>query len=63
MGGVAIKRVFSKNLSTGNGDFWKFYFIFCLCSPIFLNNIFYDVICLINTDSIFALNTVNVEEL
>ena len=42
--------------------FLKIYFIFCLCYPISLNNIFNDVICLVNTDSIFILTNVNVEE-
>ena len=41
----------------------EFYFIFFLCSPIFLNNIFHDVICLINNNSMLNLITVNVEDL
>ena len=43
------------------GWFLGFYFIFCLCSPIFLNIFFHNVICLVNNDSIFTLNNVNVE--
>ena len=44
---------------------WRFLIFdlfFCFCSPIFLNDLFYDVICLVNTDSIFIFNNVNVEE-
>ena len=41
----------------------KLYFIFCLCYPILLNNVYHDMICLVNTDYIFNLNYVNVEEL
>ena len=45
---------------------WKwwlldFYLIFCFRSPIFFNNIFYDVICLFNTDAVFTFNNVNIE--
>ena len=40
----------------------KFNFIFCFCSPILLNGIFHDVICLVNNDAIFICNIVNVEE-
>ena len=32
------------------------------CSPISMNNFYHDVICMVNTDSIFTLNNVNVEE-
>ena len=39
----------------------EFYLIFCLCYPILLNNVFHDMICLVNADSIFTLNSVNVE--
>ena len=38
----------------------KFHFIF-FCTPILLNDIFQYVICLVNTDSIFTFNDVNVE--
>ena len=41
----------------------KFDFILCFCSPIFLNDIFHDVIYLVNNDAIFTFNNVNVEEL
>ena len=41
----------------------KLYLISCLCSPIFLNNIFDDIICLVNTDSILTLDYVNIEDL
>ena len=49
------------------GIYWKwrfleFYLIFCFFHPIFLNAIFHVVICLVNTDSIFNFNHVNVEE-
>ena len=43
--------------------FLKCYFIFCLFSPLLLNNVFHDVIYLINTDFIFTLNYVYVEEI
>ena len=39
------------------------YLIFCLCSPIFPNNIFHDVICLVNTNSMFTSNNLNVDGL
>ena len=45
------------------GWFMEFYFIFFLFYPISVNNIFHDMISLINTDLIFTLNNVNVEEL
>ena len=35
---------------------------FMFCSPIFLNGIFHHVTCLVNTDAIFTLNHINVEE-
>ena len=41
----------------------KIYFIFCLCSTILLNDVFDDMICLVNTDSILTLDHVNVEEI
>ena len=41
----------------------KFYFIFFLCSPIFLNNCFGGMICLVKSDSIFTLYYVNIEEI
>ena len=40
----------------------KLYFIFCLCYPIFMNNGFNDMICMLNTNSRFTLYYVNVEE-
>ena len=62
MRGVSTKSVFSKKVYVGNGDLPKFNFIFCSPLPIFLNDIFHDVICLVNTDAIFTLNNVNFEE-
>ena len=46
---------------------WKlwllvFYFVFCFYYSMFLNNIFYDVICLVNTNYVFILNNVHVKE-
>ena len=41
----------------------EFYPIFCLCSLILLNNIFHDLICLVNIYSIFTFNNANVEEI
>ena len=38
-------------------------FIFCLFSPILLNGVVDDMICCINTDSIFTLDYVNAEEI
>ena len=37
--------------------------MFCICSPIFLNKNFQDVVCLVNNNYIFTLNYVNVEDL
>ena len=34
-----------------------------LCYPIFLDDVIDDLICLINTDTMFTLDNVNVEEL
>ena len=62
MRGVAINSVFSNKVSTGKG-LLKFCFIFYLCSLILLNNVFHDVICLVNTDSIFTLNYVSVDDI
>ena len=41
----------------------KIDFIFFLCSPILLNNILDDMICMINTYSIFTFYDINIEEL
>ena len=42
--------------------FLKLYFIFCCCYPIFLNNSFDYIIYLVNTDFIFTLNYINIED-
>ena len=39
--------------------FLELYSIFCICSPIFLNNVFGDVIFIGNTELIFILNYAN----
>ena len=39
------------------------YFVFCLCSPILLNGFFNDMICMINTDSIFTFDCIHIEDL
>ena len=41
----------------------EFCLIFSIFSPIFLHNIFHDVICLVNTDSMFTLNHANIEDI
>ena len=56
-----MKSVFSKDLSIENGDCWNFTSSFVFF-PIFLNNTFHGVICLVNTDSLFSLNCVTVWE-
>ena len=56
-----MKCVFSKDVSTGNVDSWKFTsYIFLL--PNILEYYFHDVIYLVNTDAIFTSNNVNLEE-
>ena len=57
-----MKSVCSKEVYSGNFNFLIFNFIFCFFPPICLNEIFHDVICLVNTDAIFNLNNVNVEQ-
>ena len=45
------------------GWLMKLDFIFCLCYPILLDNVFDHMICLINTDSIFTLDDINIEDI
>ena len=45
------------------GRLLKIDFIFCLCSPIFLDGVFDDMIFLINTYYIFTLDYINIEEI
>ena len=42
---------------------WERYLIFCLCYPILLDDVIDDMIYIINTDSMFTLDDVNVEEI
>ena len=47
---------------------WKRWFlkldiIFCLCSPLLLNNVIDDMVCIINTDAIFTMDTGDTEDL
>ena len=60
---VAPKSVFSNYASTGKVDEPNFTLSFVFVPQIFLNNIFHDVIYLVNTYSVFTLNFLNVEEL
>ena len=41
----------------------KIYVLFCLCSPILLNNIIYDMVYAINDDAIFTLYNGDIEDL
>ena len=58
-----MKSIFSNYVSTGKGEPLKMYFVFCFCSSISLNNVFDDMICLVNTDSIFTLDYVNFDKI
>ena len=41
----------------------KLYLIFCICSPILLDDVLGNMIFLINTDSMFTLDNINVGEI
>ena len=58
-----MKMVCSKEVSIGNGDCQNLISYSHPPSPIFLNENFHDMICLVNTDVMFTFNNVNVEEL
>ena len=57
-----MNSIFSKEVSTGKGESWNFTSYF-FCSPIFLDNVFDHIICLVNTDLMFTLDHDNVEDL
>ena len=57
-----MKSKFSKAVSTGKSGFWKFTLYLSLFHYI-IECFFYDMICLINTDSIFPLVNVNAEDI
>ena len=60
--GVDTKRYFPNDVSTGKGNFWKFTKYFVLL-PILLYDIIDGILCLINTDIMFTLDNVDIEEI
>ena len=56
---MVIKSSFSKDVFTGKGNFLKFtsYLVFLL---IFLDDVLGDMICLVNTDTMFNLDDVDI---
>ena len=60
--GVSMKISFSNAVSIGKGDFWNLTSYFYLFQ-IFLDDVFDDMTCLINTDSISTLDDINIEDI